>query len=121
MRYLANGKEITVAVGTVIYTEGGEVGSDAVYYVKQGEVWVTRAMPDGYSFLYPVSQDRIFGAVPAIAGSKRTDTASAVSDCVLYVWNKEEFEKAVSLYIEFARLSIQELSQFMRAINQALA
>ncbi len=118
MRYLTNGKEIFVPSGGVICKTGDAVGEDAIFYVMEGRVDLARELPDGYRFNYSVSKDGIFGVVSALNPGIHEMTATAVSNCQLYTWNKQSFETALSLYIEFAKLSIQELSRYLRAVNQ---
>lgn len=118
MRYLTNGKEIFVPTGDVINREGEEVGDDAVYYVMEGKVRLTRNLAGGSRFQYDVAKDGLFGVVSALGPGQRLFSATAETNCQLYVWSKQSYETALSLYIEFAKLNIQELSRYLRAINQ---
>ncbi len=118
MRYLTNGKEIFVPAGSVIYQDADDVGEDAVYYVMEGRVRLSRSFESGYTLLYEVSKDGLFGVVEAVAIGSRVVTATAETNCQLYVWDKQSYETGLSLYIEFAKLNIQELSHYLRAINQ---
>lgn len=118
MRYLANGKEIFVPAGTVLCREGDAVEEDAVYYVMEGKVRLSRHMASGYTFQYSVQKDGLFGVPPPAGPAVRIFTATAETNCQLYVWPKQAYDTALSLYIEFAKLSIQELSRFLRAINK---
>ena len=118
MRYLTNGKEIFVPAGAAIIKEGDEVGEDAVYYVMDGKVRLTRTLEGGYSFGYAVGKDGVFGVVSTLTSGVHLFSATAETNCQLYVWTKQSYETALSLYIEFAKLNIQELSHYLRAINQ---
>ncbi|MBI3891508.1 MAG: cyclic nucleotide-binding domain-containing protein [Candidatus Wallbacteria bacterium] len=118
MRYLTNGKEIFVPAGSALYTDADDVGEDAVYYVMEGKVRLSRNLESGYTFTYDVAKDGVFGVVEAITSGVRFVTATAETNCQFYVWNKQSYETALSLYIEFAKLNIQELSHYLRAINQ---
>src|SRR5579859_1820230 len=118
MRYLTNGKEIFVPAGTLINKEGDEVGEDAVYYVMEGKVRLTRVLETDQIFAYEVGKDGVFGVVSALTSGVRMFSATSETNCQLYVWNRQSYETALSLYIEFAKLNIQELSHYLRAINQ---
>lgn len=121
MRYLTKGREIHVKAGQPVYRTGDPIGDDAIYFIVSGNVHLVRRMKDGAEFVYPCGPDDTFGVVSAIAGSERAEDAIAAEPSQIYVWSKESFESAVSLYIEFARLAIQNLSRYLRAVNKELA
>lgn len=121
MRYLTKGREIQVKAGDAVYKTGQLIGDDAIYFIINGNVKLTRKMSDGAEFVYPCGPDDTFGVVSAMAGQQREEDAVATEPCQIYVWSKDAFESAVSLYIEFARLSIQNLSRYLRAVNKELA
>ncbi|MBI4869455.1 MAG: cyclic nucleotide-binding domain-containing protein [Candidatus Wallbacteria bacterium] len=118
MRYLTNGKELFVPAGGVIFKDADEVAEDAVYYVMEGKIRLSRQLESGYTFTYELSKDGVFGMVEAITSGIRFVTATAETNSQLYVWDKQSYETALSLYIEFAKLNIQALSHYLRAINQ---
>lgn len=91
---------------------------DAVYYVVEGEVNLRRKFDNGSGYEYSVGKDGLFGVVSTMTGRARFLTAVTSTNSQLYVWPKEAFISALSLYIEFARLSIQELSRELRVVNQ---
>lgn len=121
MRYLTKGRELSVKAGESIYRFGSPIGDDGIYYVISGSVKLVRRMRDGTDFTYECGPEDTFGVVSTMAGSKREEDAVAITDSQIYVWSKDAFESAVSLYIEFARLAIQNLSRYLRAVNRELA
>ena len=121
MRYLTKGREIHVNAGDAVYKIGHPIGDDAIYFIVSGNVKLVRRMGDGAEFVYPCGPDDTFGVVSSMAGQSREEDAIAAEPCQIYVWSKDAFESAVSLYIEFARLAIQNLSRYLRAVNKELA
>mgnify|MGYP001576977624 CR=1 FL=1 len=121
MRYLTKGREIQVNAGDAVYKTGQSIGDDAIYFIVSGNVRLVRRMHDGEEFVYPCGPDDTFGVVSAMAGQQREEDAVALEACHIYVWSKDALESAVSLYIEFARLAIQNLSRYLRAVNKELA
>jgi len=121
MRYLTKGREISVNAGDFVYKTGDEVGDDAIYFVVKGRVNLVRKMKDGTEFAYLCATDDTFGVVSAMASPQREEDAVALEPCQLYAWSKDSFESAVSLYIEFARIAIQNLSRYLRMVNRDLA
>lgn len=121
MRFLAKGHEVTFKAGDYVYRLGDAVGKDAIFYVISGKVELRRKLKDGFDFLYPVVEGDTFGVVSAMAGKPREQDALVLQDAKLYCWAPDAFESAVSLYIEFARLSIQHLSRYLRGVNRALS
>ncbi len=121
MRYLTKGREIHIKAGDSVYRTGENIGDDAIYFIVSGSVKLVRKMGDGAEFVYPCGPDDTFGVTSAMAGSEREEDAIAQEPSQIYVWSKDAFESAVSLYIEFARLAIQNLSRYLRAVNKELA
>jgi CRP-like cAMP-binding protein len=121
MRYLTKGREIQVNAGDPVYRTGQPIAEDAIYFIVSGSVKLVRTMKDGTEFVYPCGPDDTFGVVSAMAGQEREEDAIALETAQIYVWSKDAFESAVSLYIEFARLAIQNLSRYLRAVNKELA
>lgn len=121
MRYLTKGREVHVKAGAAVYSTGEPIGDDAIYFIVSGAVRLVRKMADATEFVYPCGPDDTFGVVSTMAGSQRAEDAIASESSQIYVWSKEAFESAVSLYIEFARLAIQNQSRYLRAVNRELA
>ena len=121
MRYLTKGREIQVKAGEVVYKTGDKIAQDAIYYVVSGSIKLVRKMNDGSEFVYVCGPEDTFGVVAAMAGAQREEDAVAKENAQIYCWSKDMFESAVSLYIEFARLAIQNLSRYLRDVNKELA
>jgi len=120
MRYLAKGREIEFKAGDVIYRVGDLVGENAIFYVSSGKVRLHREFEDKTRFVYELGAEDTFGIVSTMAEKVREQTSTAIEDVKLYCWDRDAFESAVSLYIEFARISIQHQSRYLRAVNRAL-
>jgi len=121
MRYLTKGRELTVGPGELIYKLGDPIGQDGIYFIRSGKVELVRTMRNGTVFRYPCGVDDTFGVVSSMSADSREEDAVAVEPCQIYVWSRDAFESGVSLYIEFARLAIQNLSRYLRAVNRDLA
>jgi CRP-like cAMP-binding protein len=120
MRYLTKGLEVYHKVGDLIYKEGDPIGESSVYYVVTGSVKLVKTMTDGTEFVYVSGPEDVFGVVSAMCGPNFEETAIALEHCQLYAWDRTSFEACVSLYIEFARLAVVNLSRYLRAVNKEL-
>jgi CRP-like cAMP-binding protein len=121
MRYLTRGREQQLEAGQQIYAPGDPIGSDSVFIVISGSVKLVRHLEDKTSFVYVCQREETFGIVSTMAGSARQEAAIACEPTAVYTWSKEAFESAVSLYIELARLVIQNMSRYLRTVDRELA
>jgi CRP-like cAMP-binding protein len=110
-----------VEAGRPVYNLGDPIGEGGIYFVMGGSVKLLRKFRDGSEFSYVCGVEETFGVVSSMAGERREEDAIALEHCQIYVWSRDAFESAVSLYIEFARLAIQHLSRYLRAVNRDLA
>ena len=115
-----NGKEITLKAKTVIYRPGDIIKEDAIYYILEGRVTVARRINAKHILHENFSANDVFGIVSAYKFSNRDELAATRRDSRLYVWDKKNFETAVSMHPELARRVILCLSRRLRNMNKGM-
>jgi len=80
-----------VAAGTTVIAQGGV--ADRYYAIAAGTVEVTQVPPDGGAarVLRRMGTDEGFGEIGILAGSPRTATVTAVTDCTLVALDARDF------------------------------
>ena len=103
--------------GDLIFSEADK--ADGVYFVESGEVRISRKMPltGGEISLAILKRDEFFGIVSFLTGRTRMADARAITDCCLWMVNKETFHEIVTKSPEFAWLVIQGLLKRLEELH----
>lgn len=101
--FRSGGKPEKIARGSTIFAENEKAQPllfkrDKMYLLLEGEV----ALQAGRKAIGTVRAGEIFGELAAIAGDKRTATATAATDCSVIGLDDKEFRKALAKQPSFA-------------------
>jgi CRP-like cAMP-binding protein len=98
--------------GTVIFENGAE--GDFMYIVMKGEIQLTlKNKPLG-----KVLAGDILGEMALLDSSRRSATATAISDCVLVPIDQHSFKMLIQYRPEFALHVLNVLADRLRAKNE---
>ncbi|MBI4870960.1 MAG: cyclic nucleotide-binding domain-containing protein, partial [Candidatus Riflebacteria bacterium] len=110
MRYLELGVELVVPRGQKVFEIGSPTSDAGVFFVISGKVQLERSFDDGHDLVYCSQAGELFGIVETFVNGRRLVAARALEDSRLYAWSGPAFERAISIYIELAQLTLQVLS-----------
>jgi CRP/FNR family transcriptional regulator len=102
--------------GSVVFYEHDP--SSAFYIIKEGKVKVYKMSEDGRELIIGIfSSGGIFGDVPVFDGGPYPATAATLTDSVLYLIRKEQFEELLTRHPE---ISLKVIRILGRRLRQAL-
>ena len=110
-------RDIAFELRPVIFTPGtyifraGEIGRN-MYFISHGEVEVIS--PDGKTILATLGDGDLFGEIALLYSQPRTASVRATDYCDLYTLDKDNFERVLKHYPEFAKY-IKEVAAKRRA------
>lgn len=79
--------------GEILINEG-EIG-DTLYFIARGVVRVIKKIDDRETDVATLMAGDFFGEIALLQHVKRTATCKAITPCILYTLNREDFEKLV--------------------------
>ncbi len=115
-------REIVLNLTPVVFTPGdtivtaGEVGFQ-MYFISQGSVDVLSA--DEQTVYATLTAGQFFGEIALLLSMPRTATIRAREYCDLYRLDKENFDRVIQRYPDFAE-RINELAEKRQAENEAM-
>jgi voltage-gated potassium channel len=115
-------REIVLNLTPVVFTPGdtiviaGEVGFQ-MYFISQGSVDVLSA--DEKTVYATLTAGQFFGEISLLLSMPRTATIRAREYCDLYRLDKENFDRVIQRYPDFAE-RINELAEKRQAENEAI-
>ncbi|KAI1107509.1 sulfate transporter family-domain-containing protein [Jackrogersella minutella] len=113
-------KEYTA--GTIVYERGEP--ANGFYLLEKGELRGDYETPQGRLF-EPIVQGTTCGELPFFSETNRTATVSAVKDCVVWVMDKENWERLQKEENEVAqellRISLKLTSERMNAMTKYIS
>ena len=115
-------REIVLNLTPVVFTPGdtivtaGEVGFQ-MYFISQGSVDVLSA--DEQTVYATLTAGQFFGEIALLLSMPRTATIRAREYCDLYRLDKENFDRVIQRYPDFAE-RINELAEKRQAENEAI-
>ncbi|MFC5528544.1 SLC13 family permease [Cohnella yongneupensis] len=100
--------------------EQGDAG-DSMFLIERGKVQLSSALPDGGSRpLAELSEGDTFGEMALLTGEARSATARTATDSVLFVMDKEMFEKLIDEHPVVSKYFIGLLSSRLVQTNDRL-
>ncbi|KAI1488146.1 cyclic nucleotide-binding domain-containing protein [Biscogniauxia mediterranea] len=110
------------ASGTILFHRGEP--ANGFYLLERGELRADYETPQGRLF-EPIVQGTTCGELPFFSETKRTATVRAVKDCVVWVMDKENWEKLQSEEKEIAqellRVSLKLTTERMNAMTNYIS
>lgn len=114
--YLQSGESKTYKADDIIYKSGG--GDNKIYFIKSGEILSKKKLSDDTIYKTIHYQGEFLGIQEAVTFQPRITDATVLKDAELYVWTPENFYIDVCSHPETSRISIANLSELLRNINQ---
>ncbi|MFQ5784703.1 MAG: cyclic nucleotide-binding domain-containing protein [Alphaproteobacteria bacterium] len=111
--------ERTYAAGAVIYREGEP--SDAVYFIKDGEIEISRTTNGHRVLLGTLDTGDILGEMGVVLGNARSTTACAAKDSVLIRVSSRDFLATFGDANSFALPLLRMLCERLRKADRRLA
>lgn len=95
-------KQVSLPAGKIVFHQGDP--GDQCYFIESGEVGVIYTDENNISTnLATLSTQDIFGEIAILTNSARTATVKAITDCRLFVLNRDDFHHILNRFDDASR------------------
>jgi signal transduction histidine kinase len=109
-------REIPLTAGQIIFQEGDE--GDGIYMVKAGKVQISAMVGQERRPISLVGEGDMFGEMAVMDNERRSATASAEVETVVYFIPRDEMLKMLSRSPGLAQSLVREISRRLREFNR---
>ncbi len=111
-------EKVSYSAGEIVFQEGDE--GDAMYVITQGSVEISRKSSNDTVVLAALESSDFFGEMAIVAKSRRTATATALSNCILTMFKAGELEQMIETRPDIAARMIKTLMQRVKQTTDKL-
>ena len=111
-------EKVSYSAEEIVFQEGDE--GNAMYVITQGSVEISRKSTNDKVVLAELESGDFFGEMAIVAKSRRTATATALTDCILTMFKAGELEQMIETRPDIAARMINTLMQRVKLHHTAV-
>lgn len=114
------GEPRNFSAGKVIYQADFFVAEPSVFLITDGRVEVVKRYTPLKKEIYEYGRGDLFGMLEVYTGTARLTDARAVTDVQTLAFSRANFEKAMTINLNFAVTAIRLMSRMLRQVNSRI-